>query len=92
VTPRSLKHRSVDPTPDVSGVKVVLHNHLRHILAAKGIPNHQVAQRIRVSDRHFYRLIGGVTPRLDIAIAIAAVLETPIEHIWPHVLKPIRIR
>ena len=88
---RSLKHRSHETVPDL-GVKVVLQNRLRSILAAKGLPKQQVAKRIRVSNRHFYRLIDGLTPRLDIAIATAAVLETSIDHIWPHILTSVRLR
>ena len=90
VTPRSLKHRPDETKPDLSGIKVVLHNRLRAILAAKGIPKQHIAKRIRVSNRHFYRLIDGLTPRLDIAIATAAVLDVPVEHIWPAILKPTR--
>jgi DNA-binding XRE family transcriptional regulator len=89
--PRPLRRRSPQP-PDLSGVAVVFRpNHLEALLASKRIPKRHAAKRIRVSDRHFYRLIDGLTPRLDIAYATAAVLETTVEHIWPHIIKPTRI-
>lgn len=57
---------------------------LKEVMAARGVTNQELAERIPTSAPHVSRIISGKRPclSLPIAIRIAQILKTPVEKLF----------
>jgi transcriptional regulator with XRE-family HTH domain len=77
--PRAIRH---DKQTGVEVTAVAIKHDLIAILAARGLSRAECARRIRISSRQFERIVAGGVPKLDTAIALEAVLDTPLRDIF----------
>lgn len=87
--PRSLRHRERSGTEVLS---VAITTNLRKIIHRQGLTLTECARRLPLSKRQFDRIVRGAVPKLDIAVAFAEVLNTPVAEIWPATVKTRPIR
>lgn len=69
-----------------------LRSQVRKILALKQIHPDECAKRARVSQSTMFRLMNGAMPRYDVALALSAVLETPLDELFVTTIKTRRSR
>lgn len=68
-----------------TGVEVTavsIKHDLVNVLAAKGLSRAECARRLRVSSRTFERIMAGGVPKLDVALSLEVVLDTPLKDIF----------
>ena len=72
---------------------IAIGNRVKDVLQARHISQAACAQRIALSARQLTRIITGDMPRLDVALLLAAALETPVHELFPatvttHLIRP----